>query len=113
MTNSYGFHTPSAHCIAIGVILLFSIVARYFIIKRISCRTWCCTESHVWAFGGQTWQLEHAESKLLIVDCELAGIAKAALAMMEERHRPRLVQAEDSRYPQWQADGEEFRDFLR
>lgn len=58
-------------------------------------------------------QLEHAESKLLIVDCELAGVAKEALEMIPEEHRPRLVEAEDPCYPEWRADGEELRDFLR
>ncbi|CAN0531699.1 unnamed protein product, partial [Scytosiphon promiscuus] len=58
-------------------------------------------------------QLEHAESKLLIVDCELMPIARDALEMIEERHRPRLIQAEDSRHPEWRADGEELRDFMR
>lgn len=61
-------------------------------------------------------QLEHAKSKLLIVDCELAGVAKDALKMIEEPGlRPRLIQAEDSRHPEWAADDgeEELRDFLR
>ncbi|CAM9500823.1 unnamed protein product [Laminaria digitata] len=59
------------------------------------------------------FQLEHAESKLLIVDCELIATARDALEMIEERHRPRLIQAEDSRHPEWRADGEELRDFIR
>lgn len=60
-------------------------------------------------------QLEHAESKLLIVDCELAGIAKDALEMIEdESKRPHLIQAEDPRHTEWSAaDGEELRDFMR
>lgn len=50
----------------------------------------------------------------MIVDCELVGVAKAALEMMEVRHRPRLIVAEDPIYPQWTSDGdEELRDFLR
>ncbi|CAM9531240.1 unnamed protein product [Ectocarpus sp. 12 AP-2014] len=59
--------------------------------------------------------LEHAESKLLIVDCELAGIAKDALEMIEdESKRPHLIQAEDPRHTEWSAtDGEELRDFMR
>lgn len=61
-------------------------------------------------------QLEHAKSKLLIVDCELAGVAKDALEMIGDPGlRPRLIQAEDSRHPEWAADDgeEEMRDFLR
>ncbi|CAM9305903.1 unnamed protein product, partial [Hapterophycus canaliculatus] len=62
-----------------------------------------------------TWQLEHAESKLLIADCELAGVAKEALELIQDdTRRPRLIQAEDSRHPEWSAEGgEELRDFLR
>ncbi|CBJ28329.1 acyl-CoA synthase [Ectocarpus siliculosus] len=61
------------------------------------------------------FQLEHAESKLLIVDCELAGIAKDALEMIEdESKRPHLIQAEDPMHAEWSAtDGEELRDFMR
>lgn len=61
------------------------------------------------------WQLEHSESKLLIADCELAGVAKEALELIQDQaHRPRLIQAEDSRHPEWSADGgEELKDFLR
>ncbi|CAM9499320.1 unnamed protein product [Ascophyllum nodosum] len=59
------------------------------------------------------FQLEHSESKLLIVDCELAGVAREALEIMRGR-RPRLILAEDSTHPECKAgDGEEIREFLR
>lgn len=58
-------------------------------------------------------QLEHAESKLLIVDCELASVAQEALEMMDHKHRPRVIQAEDPLHPEWRADGEELSQFLR
>lgn len=66
-------------------------------------------------FPSISMQLEHARSKVLIVDCELAGVAKRALEMIPDRgRRPRLIQAEDSRHPEWTADdGEELKDFMR
>ncbi|CAN0293195.1 unnamed protein product [Ascophyllum nodosum] len=59
------------------------------------------------------FQLEHSESRLLIVDCELAGEAREALEIMRGR-RPRLILAEDPTHPEWKAgEGEEIREFLR
>ncbi|CAM9233256.1 unnamed protein product, partial [Sphacelaria rigidula] len=90
--------------VPVGIVCHFAVPGTGSTLHMINTRL----DAHAVAF-----QLEHAQSKLLIVDCELAGVATAALEMMEDRHRPRLVQAEDSLYPQWQADGETLQDFMR
>lgn len=79
----------------------------------LNCRPLASLRSHAYMWATNVSQLEHAESKLLIVDCELLPTVRDALEMIEETHRPRLIQAEDSTHPEWRADGEELRDFMR
>ncbi|CAM9754940.1 unnamed protein product, partial [Choristocarpus tenellus] len=59
------------------------------------------------------FQLEHAESKLLFVDCELMDLITQALEMMEESERPRVVQVPDPYLKDNPRQGEQYEDFLR
>ncbi|CAM9573323.1 unnamed protein product [Discosporangium mesarthrocarpum] len=64
------------------------------------------------------FQLEHAESNLILVDSELMAVATEALEIMEEGQRPRLVWVSDPYIDDGEDDelkgrAEEYKEFLR